>query len=77
MDTQQPAKLDQGTAYGRGPQSHEALTTEVGPGTPCGEFMRRYWQPGRSPRNLPDCPWRCASWARIWCCTRIFREITG
>ena len=56
MDTQQPAKLDQGTAYGRGPQSHEALTTEVGPGTPCGEFMRRYWQPVAVAEKLAGLP---------------------
>src|SRR5207247_7472809 len=24
---------------------HDAELTETGPGTPCGEFMRRYWQP--------------------------------
>ena len=34
-----------GGAYGRPPQSHDAEITEVGPGTPCGELMRRYWQP--------------------------------
>ena len=34
-----------GNAYGRGRQTHDAEITEVGPGTPCGEFMRRYWQP--------------------------------
>jgi phenylpropionate dioxygenase-like ring-hydroxylating dioxygenase large terminal subunit len=33
------------TAYGRQPGKHDAELTEVGPGTPCGEFMRRYWQP--------------------------------
>ena len=32
-------------AYGRGPQTHDAEITEVGPGTPCGELMRRYWHP--------------------------------
>jgi phenylpropionate dioxygenase-like ring-hydroxylating dioxygenase large terminal subunit len=36
---------DDGTAYGRAPQHHDAEITEVGPGTPCGEFMRRYWHP--------------------------------
>jgi nitrite reductase/ring-hydroxylating ferredoxin subunit len=36
---------DEGTAYGRPPQHHDAEITEVGPGTPCGEFMRRYWHP--------------------------------
>ena len=35
----------QGTAYGRSAQYPNDLLTRVGPGTPCGEFMRRYWQP--------------------------------
>jgi len=34
-----------GSAYGRKPETHDAILTEVGPGTPCGEFMRRYWHP--------------------------------
>jgi phenylpropionate dioxygenase-like ring-hydroxylating dioxygenase large terminal subunit len=34
-----------GTAYGRTPAKHNSFLAEVGPGTPCGEFMRRYWQP--------------------------------
>jgi len=33
------------TAYGRPKPEPEALLTEVGPGTPCGELLRRYWQP--------------------------------
>src|SRR5262249_11775667 len=37
--------IDEGTAYGRKSQHHDAEITEVGPGTPCGEFMRRYWHP--------------------------------
>jgi nitrite reductase/ring-hydroxylating ferredoxin subunit len=37
--------VDQGTAYGRPQQHPNKLLTEVGPGTPCGEFMRRFWQP--------------------------------
>jgi nitrite reductase/ring-hydroxylating ferredoxin subunit len=44
MDTHQQA-IDTGTAYGRQAPGHDAMLTEVGPGTPCGEFMRRYWQP--------------------------------
>ena len=35
----------EGGAYGRGPQHHDAYITEVAPGTPCGEFLRRYWHP--------------------------------
>src|SRR5262245_55089264 len=34
-----------GSAYGRPQPTYDAELTEVGPGTPCGEFMRRYWQP--------------------------------
>jgi len=50
---------DDGTAYGRAPQHHDAEITEVAPGTPCGEFMRRYWHPvalseriGPTPQNV-------------------------
>ena len=34
-----------GGAYGRPRQHQNRLLTEIGPGTPCGEFMRRYWHP--------------------------------
>jgi nitrite reductase/ring-hydroxylating ferredoxin subunit len=36
---------DTGTAYGRPAPSHRADLAEVGPGTPMGELMRRYWHP--------------------------------
>ena len=36
---------DPGTTYGVPQSSHNAALTEVGRGTPCGEFMRRYWHP--------------------------------
>lgn len=36
---------DTGTAYGHRPGAHDAFLTETDAGTPCGEFMRRYWQP--------------------------------
>ena len=36
---------DQGSAYGRPQQHTHKLLTEVGAGTPCGELLRRYWQP--------------------------------
>ncbi|HEY3117694.1 MAG TPA: Rieske 2Fe-2S domain-containing protein, partial [Chloroflexota bacterium] len=29
------------------------LITETGPGTPCGELMRRYWQPAALSEDLP------------------------
>jgi len=34
-----------GCAYGRPVHTHDAELTEVGPGKPCGEFLRRYWHP--------------------------------
>src|SRR5665213_3886757 len=45
MGTEAAAAIDTGTAYGRKSGHHDPVITEVGPGTPCGEFMRRYWQP--------------------------------
>ncbi len=46
----------EGTAYGRSQPIAEKLLTEVGPGTPCGEFMRRYWQPVRACQNVTERP---------------------
>lgn len=40
-----PSEKYAGTAYGRPRQAHDAELTEVGAGTPCGEWMRRYWHP--------------------------------
>jgi len=39
------------------PEDNERIT-RVGPGTECGELMRRYWQPALLARELPepDCP---------------------
>lgn len=34
-----------GVAYGRRPGAHNPKLTDVGPGTPCGEYMRRFWHP--------------------------------
>ncbi|MGE0311887.1 MAG: Rieske 2Fe-2S domain-containing protein [Lautropia sp.] len=34
-----------GRAYDLGPGTHNPTFTEVGKGTPCGEFLRRYWHP--------------------------------
>lgn len=33
------------TAYGRIQHAHDPALTEVGPGTPAGELLRRFWQP--------------------------------
>jgi len=34
----------------------DAELTSVGPGTPCGEYMRRYWQPVAMSNELADLP---------------------
>ncbi|MGX7894109.1 Rieske 2Fe-2S domain-containing protein [Tsuneonella sp. HG222] len=46
----------EGTAYGRKAQHPNALLTEVGPGKPMGELMRRYWQPVLASRNVTSRP---------------------
>jgi len=51
-----PTKIPEGTAYGRPPQHPNMLWTQVGPGTPCGEFMRRYWQPVLASHNVTSRP---------------------
>jgi len=47
-----------GCAYGRPPQHPNKLLTEVGPGTPLGELMRRYWHPVGVSSQLKDLPRR-------------------
>lgn len=37
--------MDTGTAYGRPQPTYDATLIEVGPGTPAGEMLRRYWHP--------------------------------
>jgi nitrite reductase/ring-hydroxylating ferredoxin subunit len=45
-----------GTAYGR-PRAHSNdLLTQVGPGTPCGEYMRRFWQPVLTSEHVTNRP---------------------
>ena len=53
------ATEDSGTAYGRKPPAYRRELTEVGPGTPMGELLRRYWHPigmaadaGATPRQV-------------------------
>lgn len=51
-----PATLDTGTAYGRQAPTHRTELTEVGPGTPMGELLRRYWHPIGLARDASDTP---------------------
>jgi phenylpropionate dioxygenase-like ring-hydroxylating dioxygenase large terminal subunit len=52
----QSQDIPQGTAYGRPLQQSDAALTQVGPGTPMGELMRRYWQPVLAARNVTTRP---------------------
>jgi nitrite reductase/ring-hydroxylating ferredoxin subunit len=46
MTIQQEApRVCEDTAYGRPAGRPDSVLFEVGPGTPCGEYLRRYWQP--------------------------------
>ncbi|MDB5532372.1 MAG: aromatic ring-hydroxylating dioxygenase subunit alpha, partial [Hyphomicrobiales bacterium] len=44
------------TGYGRKPSTYDAMITEVGAGTPLGEFMRRYWHPVAIAEKVQDVP---------------------
>jgi phenylpropionate dioxygenase-like ring-hydroxylating dioxygenase large terminal subunit len=44
-ETTQRRRVPDGSAYGRPEQNPDHELTQVGPRTPCGELMRRYWQP--------------------------------
>src|SRR5208282_468116 len=53
--TQRKRSAD-GGAYGRIPQHPDYELTQVGAGTPCGELMRRYWQPVAVSADVVDRP---------------------
>ena len=42
--------------YNRPPVEDDFLLTKVGPGTPCGEYLRRYWHPFLIASELKDLP---------------------
>jgi phenylpropionate dioxygenase-like ring-hydroxylating dioxygenase large terminal subunit len=44
------------SAYGLKIPEPDPTLTRVGPGTPCGELMRRYWQPVCLSADLNDLP---------------------
>ncbi len=48
--------VDEGTAYGLDPGTHDADLTEVGFGTPMGTLMRRYWHPIGLSEDATDLP---------------------
>lgn len=51
--------IDEGTGYGRKANTYDPLLTEVGPSTPMGELLRRYWHPIAVSADVPsDVPQR-------------------
>jgi nitrite reductase/ring-hydroxylating ferredoxin subunit len=57
METQRSGvPIDTGTAFDMPASSYDAVLTEVGRGTPCGQFMRRYWQPVAVSGDVTDVP---------------------
>ncbi|RZJ24953.1 MAG: aromatic ring-hydroxylating dioxygenase subunit alpha [Haliea sp.] len=51
-----PIAVDTGTAYGKPAPSHKSELAEVGPGTPMGELLRRYWHPVGVLADATDTP---------------------
>lgn len=51
-----PAEVDTGTAYGRPAPTYRRELVEVGPGTPMGELLRRYWHPVGLSSDANDTP---------------------
>jgi nitrite reductase/ring-hydroxylating ferredoxin subunit len=49
-------KVPFGGYYNRPLQNDDSLLTHVGPGTPCGEYMRRYWHPFLLSSELGELP---------------------
>ena|ERR1700746_2814050 len=47
-----------GGYYHRGVPQEDAELTHTGPGTPCGEYLRRFWQPISLADELRDLPLR-------------------
>ena len=51
-----PIEVDTGTAYGGPTPTSRKELTEVGPGTPMGELLRRYWHPIGLSADATDTP---------------------
>jgi phenylpropionate dioxygenase-like ring-hydroxylating dioxygenase large terminal subunit len=50
--------IDTGTGYGRARPQYDRRLAEVGPGTPTGELLRRYWHPVALTADACDRPAR-------------------
>ncbi|KQT12475.1 aromatic ring-hydroxylating dioxygenase subunit alpha [Ramlibacter sp. Leaf400] len=51
-----PIEIDSGTAYGMPAPTSRKELTDVGPGTPMGELLRRYWHPVGLAADATDTP---------------------
>src|SRR5919198_2009748 len=47
-----------GAWHARDVPAPDPILTATGPGTPCGEYLRRFWQPVAFARDLTDAPRR-------------------
>jgi nitrite reductase/ring-hydroxylating ferredoxin subunit len=56
--TAAPRYVPHGGYFQRETPPDDAELTRVGPGTPCGEYLRRFWQPVAFARDLGDVPLR-------------------
>lgn len=57
-DERRSATPDEGTGYGLHPGTFDEELVRVGPGTPGGEMLRRYWQPFATTDELTTTPMR-------------------
>ena len=55
--------------YHREVPPEDAELTHVGPGTPAGEYLRRYWQPVGLSSDLADLPQAVRVMGKTWCCS--------
>ena len=66
-----------GGYYHRDVPPEDAELTHVGPGTPCGEYLRRFWQPICFADELCDLPLRLAILGEPLVVFRDFRGAVG
>ena len=67
-------KTADGNAYGRPQHTYNSLIAETGPGTPCGELMRRYWQPVEMSKRLKERPLKIRILSEDLI---VFRDLSG
>jgi len=65
MNDHAPAgQLDVGTGFGRKAPTYLAALTEVGPRTPMGNLLRRYWHPVGLASHATETRRKVRCWAR-------------